>query len=183
MSENITSFGLKKKAFLAAFRENGNVRLACLAADVGRSTHYRWLDSDMAYREAFDLAKEDAADILEAEAKRRAVDGVEEPVGFYRGQPGGVVRKYSDTLLIFLLKGLRPEVYRERMEVRGFLGKIDLNMLSNEMIERIASGENPVVVIASAAERGVLLLEQKTKAQEAEVLEAEIIEEGADLDL
>ena len=26
----------------------------------------------------------------------------------------GVVRKYSDTLLIFLLKGQRPEKYRDR---------------------------------------------------------------------
>ena len=93
MSENIISGGLKKKAFLAAFRELGNVRLACEAADVGRSSHYRWLDQDPEYREAFDLAKEDAADILEAEAKRRAVEGVEEPAGWYKGQAGGVVRK------------------------------------------------------------------------------------------
>ena len=153
------------------------MRLACEAAEVGRSSHYRWLD-DPEYREAFDLAKEDAADILEAEAKRRAVEGVEEPAGWYKGEAGGVVRKYSDTLLIFLLKGLRPEVYRERMEVRGFLGKIDLNMLSNEMIERIANGENIMAVLADGAERGVLLLKQATKVQEAE-----IIEESADLDL
>ena len=68
-------YGLKKKAFLAAFRETRNVRAACDAAEVGRSSHYRWLETDAAYEEAFDLAKEDAADILEAEATRRAVDG------------------------------------------------------------------------------------------------------------
>lgn len=177
MSENITAFGLKKKAFLAAFRETGNVRLACLAAEVGRSTIYRWLE-EPEYREAFDLAKEDAADILEAEAKRRAVEGVEEPVGWYKGEAGGVVRKYSDSLMIFLLKGLRPDVYRERIQVQGFLANLDLNKLSNEVIDRIAEGENPAAVIASAAERGVLLIKK-----EAEVLEAEIIDEGADLDL
>ena len=32
-----------------------------------------------------------------------------------------MVRKYSDVLLIFLLKGLRPERYRERVEVKGSL--------------------------------------------------------------
>lgn len=178
MSNNIIPFGLKKKAFLAAFRETGNVRQACDAADVARSSHYRWLDQDPEYREAFDLAREDAADILEAEAKRRAVDGVEELTGWYKGEAGGVVRKYSDTLLIFLLKGLRPEVYRERMEVRGFLGKIDFNTLSNEVIERIANGENIMAVLASAAERGVLLLEQETS-----VLAAEIIGRAEDVDL
>ncbi len=62
--------------------------------------------------------------------------------------------------------------------MRGCLGKIDFNTLSNEVIERIANGENMMAVLASAAERGVLLLEQETR-----VREAEIIEEGADLDL
>lgn len=178
MSNNIIPFGLKKKAFLAAFREFGNVRLACEAAAVGRSSHYRWLDQDPDYAEEFEQAKADAVDVLEAEARRRAVDGVEELVGWYKGQAGGKIRRYSDTLLIFLLKGLRPEVYRERMEVRGFLGKIDFNTLSNEVIERIANGENMMAVLSDGAERGVLLLKQATKVQEAE-----IIEEGADLDL
>ncbi len=36
-----------------------------------------------------ELAKEDAADTLEAEACRRAVEGVEKPVGWYKGKPGG----------------------------------------------------------------------------------------------
>ena len=95
-----------QRAFLAAFRETGNVCLACKAAGVGRSSHYRWLEDDCEYRAAFDLAKEDATDVLEAEAHRRAVEGWEEPVGWYKGRAGGTVRKYSDVLLIFLLKGL-----------------------------------------------------------------------------
>ncbi len=35
-------------------------------------------------------------------------------MGSYRGEPGGMVTRYSDTLMIFLLKSLRPEVYSER---------------------------------------------------------------------
>jgi hypothetical protein len=65
------------------------------------------------------MAKEMAADRLEEEAWRRAVDGVDEPVGFYRGKPSAWVKRYSDTLLIFLLKALRPEKYRERYEHSG----------------------------------------------------------------
>ena len=156
MSENITAHGLKKKAFLAAFRETGNVRLACEAAEVGRSTHYGWLGADPSYQEAFDLAKEDAADILEAEATRRAVEGVKKLTGWYKGKPGGYVREFSDTLLIFLLKGLRPEVYRERVEVRGLLGKLDLNLLPNHLVARIAAGEHVEAVLASgASEAGI----------------------------
>ena len=139
---------LKKRGFLAAFRETGNVRLACEAAEVGRSSHYRWLDEDPEYREGFGLAKEDAADILEAEAKRRAVEGVEEPTGWYKGVPGGYVRRYSDVLLIFLLKGLRPEVYRERMEVSGALARIDFNAMTDSQLARIEQGEHPYAVLA-----------------------------------
>ena len=83
----------KKRAFLAAYRETGNVRLACTAAQIGRSSHYRWLD-DSDYAEQFEQAKKDAVDVLEAEARRRAVEGWEEPVGWYKGQAGGTVRRY-----------------------------------------------------------------------------------------
>ena len=44
------------------------MRLACEVAKVGRSSQYRRLERDSEYRDAFELAKEDAADILEAEA-------------------------------------------------------------------------------------------------------------------
>jgi hypothetical protein len=53
---------------------------ACEATKVGRSSHYRWLKRDAEYREAFAVAKEEVADLLEAEAFRRAVEGVEKPV-------------------------------------------------------------------------------------------------------
>ena len=39
-----------KRAFLAAFRETGNVRLACEVGGVGRSSHYRWPEKDPEYR-------------------------------------------------------------------------------------------------------------------------------------
>jgi hypothetical protein len=38
---------------------------------------------------------------------------------FYQGIQTATVRKYSDTLLIFLLKGRKPERYRERVEHSG----------------------------------------------------------------
>lgn len=50
--------------------------------------------------------------MLEQEAYRRAVEGVEEPV-YQGGELVGTVRRYSDKLLEFLLRGRRPQVYRE----------------------------------------------------------------------
>ena len=55
------------------------------------------------------------ADMLEDEAVRRAKDGVERPV-YQGGKLVGHVQEYSDTLLIFLLKGARPEKYRDRVQ-------------------------------------------------------------------
>lgn len=142
----------KQRAFLSAFRESGNVRLACEVAGVARSSHYRWLRDEPAYQEAYGVDLENAADILEAEAYRRAVEGVEEPVGWYRGEAGGTVRKFSDSLTMFLLKGLRPERYGNRPELRAAkaLENLDLTQLPDPLLERIANGEHPLAVLASA---------------------------------
>ena len=86
--------------------------------------------------------------MLEAEAHRRAVEGVEEPVGWYKGVAGGTVRRYSDALLIFTLKGLLPDRYRERKDVRSVLARLDVSQLSDELVARLAAGENPISVLA-----------------------------------
>jgi hypothetical protein len=148
MSGQVTPFGAKKGAFLAAYRETGNIRLACIAAQISRSSHYRWLEQSLDYAEDFEQAKKDAVDVLEAEARRRAVEGWEEPVGWYKGQAGGTVRRYSDTLLIFLLKGAAPRKYRERMEVSGALKGLDFSAMTDEQLSRISKGEHPYVVLA-----------------------------------
>jgi len=145
----------RQRAFLSAYRETCNVVRACEVSRVGRSSHYRWLAEDPDYREAFDLAKEQASDKLESEAIRRAFEGVETPVGWYKGVPGAFVRRYSDTLLIFLLKGAMPEKYSEKMEVRGLLKNINLELLPDEPLARIAAGEDPYAVLAGMAQEAV----------------------------
>jgi hypothetical protein len=91
---------------------------ACRAAKVCVKTVYNWRHADpgdASFLEAFKQAKILAGETLEAEAIRRAHDGVDEPV-YQGGRLVGWKRVYSDTLLIFLLKGLMPEKYRERWE-------------------------------------------------------------------
>ena len=65
---------------------------------------------------------------------------------------GGTVTEYSDILNIFLLKGLRPEKYQERlgMEVKDTLAHIDLSQLPDHLLARIAAGEHPLAVLASS---------------------------------
>ena len=105
----------KKEAFIAAYAKCGNLSRAAEIAGCHRNQHYRWLE-EPGYREAFDEAHEMACDALEDEARRRAYIGVDEPV-YQGGKLVGKVKKFSDTLLIFLMKGNRPEKYRDNVKV------------------------------------------------------------------
>jgi len=110
----------KRESFLAAYALCGNITHAAQAADCHRNSHYQWLekDEDGSYAAAFDSAQEGAIERLESEARRRAERGVAEPV-YYKGEVVGTVQKYSDVLLIFLLKSMRPGRYRDRVEHTG----------------------------------------------------------------
>ena len=143
--ENFTD---AQRAFLECYREMGVIRRACKVAKVGRSSHYEWMEANPEYRRAFEDAQEDAADSLEVEVYRRAVKGVKKPVGWYKGVAGGYVRERSDLLLMFALKALRPEKFRERVDVRGVLAHLDVSLLPDELVARLAAGENPITVLA-----------------------------------
>lgn len=114
---------LAQKKFLLAFIECGRVSEAAALARVGKRNHWDWLD-DPEYKAAFDRARNKAADLFEDELVKRAVSGDEENV-VYQGkickdevsdQPLKIKRK-SDVLLMFLLKSLRPEKYRDNAKV------------------------------------------------------------------
>lgn len=112
------------RAFLSVLSDTGIVRTACEAAKIARSAAYEAREKDGIFAQAWDDAREMAADLLVEEARRRAYIGDLEPVGFHKGVPGAYVRRYSDTLLIFLIKGARPNEYRDNVkaEIEGNLG-------------------------------------------------------------
>lgn len=118
-----TSVRCKKKAFLAAYARCGNITAAAKAAKCHRNSHYMWMEEKEDENEGehyptlFEEASDTAVERMEAEADRRALEGYDEPV-FYEGEQCGTKRRYSDVLLIFRLKALRPEKYRDRSEVR-----------------------------------------------------------------
>lgn len=131
----------KQHAFLAAYARSGNVTAACEASDTGRRSHYDWL-AEPEYKAAFETAREEAIERLEAEARRRAEIGHAEPVIWHgelmfapardkqtgevlRNDDGAIlmtdepltIRKPSDVLLMFLLKSLRPDKYRDNVKL------------------------------------------------------------------
>jgi hypothetical protein len=129
-----------QRAFLEHLRLTANVTRSALVARIDRGKVYDRRREDADFAAAWDDAKEQAADLLEEEAHRRAYHGVDEPV-IHQGElmgawvndqgqvvateaPGArkiplTVKKYSDTLMIFLLKGARPEKYRENLKLTG----------------------------------------------------------------
>jgi len=103
----------KRKVFLGVLAKTGRVAEAARAVgytDTATLQHHRRNDEEFA--EAWEFALESAAHVLEEEAIRRAYDGVLEPI-FYKGEVAGYKTNHSDTLLMFLLRGLKPGVYRE----------------------------------------------------------------------
>lgn len=71
--------------FLQALASGCTVSEAAKHAGVSTSVVYSRKQNDDDFRAAYEQAMEDSADVLEAEARRRAIDGVEEPV-VYQGQ-------------------------------------------------------------------------------------------------
>ncbi len=81
----------KARQFLDALAAGMSVTAACAAVGIGRRTAYDWRDADEAFADDWDDACEASIDLLEDEARRRAM-------------------QVSDVLLIFLLKARRPAI-------------------------------------------------------------------------
>tara|TARA_R110000764_G_scaffold147568_1_gene235491 strand:- start:1487 stop:2026 length:540 start_codon:yes stop_codon:yes gene_type:complete len=131
-----------KNGFLKALEEGASVSRACRDLGVSRSAIYLWRRTDQKFTDEWLAAEDAGTDRMEDELWRRAVEGVEKPTGFYQGEPGAFVREYSDTLLIFGLKGRRPEKYadRSRVTMNGNIDhshKYDLSKLDDKTLDKL----------------------------------------------
>jgi hypothetical protein len=118
----------KKRLFLRAFARRGVVLDGLSAARVSRSLIVEWRKQEW-FDVLYQAAVDEAADRIEAEAYRRAVEGYDEPV-VWQGMLSTVVdgetgeekpltiRKYSDALMQTMLKGARPDRYRDNHHVQ-----------------------------------------------------------------
>ena len=110
----------RQRRFLEHLAETGNVSRSVKLVGTSATRVYALRHNDPAFRQAWDEAEEVAGGRLEAEAWRRAVDGFDEPVvsagKLVRDENDNPVmlRRYSDTLLIALLKAHRPQKFDRR---------------------------------------------------------------------
>lgn len=123
--------------FLEELAVRGHVADSCKAAGIKQITMYKHAEVDKEFAAAKERAHAQGMLCLEDEAKRRAVDGYDEPV-FYKGEQVAVVRKYSDPLLTLLLQG-RDARYRRKQEITGAEGGALVMMLSTMNDEELAA--------------------------------------------
>lgn len=130
-----------KNDFLNYYIQCGTISKAAKKAGISRQTHYDWLKNDKKgiYHRAFEMADKMAADLLEEEAFRRAVEG-DTQVVYYKGQEVGRKRVYSDQLLAILLKGKKPQ-YRENVEINNNVN-VDLSDAVAAAQARVKKGLN-----------------------------------------
>lgn len=106
---------VKLVCFIRELSRHGNVSKALTAAHAARSWIYWRRETDVEFADAFERARRCGLEVLKDEAHRRAYEGVLEPLT-YQGEVFDHVRKYSDVLLMFLIKQADP-TYRDRVNV------------------------------------------------------------------
>ena len=116
----MTAAAVWRGVFIERLKATGNITLAASGAGVARQHAYWTRNRSKAFRCSWEEALEQAVDLLEGEARRRAT-GINRDV-WYAGEVVGTERAYSDTLLIFLLKAHRPAKFRDNVKVEHSAG-------------------------------------------------------------
>jgi len=86
----------KKRLLESLERSLGVVTTACKQAQIGRTTHYRWLSEDKAYRQAVNDLKSVALDFAESKLHGSIADGNVTAIIFYlktQGKARGYVER------------------------------------------------------------------------------------------
>lgn len=118
-----------QEKFLEILSKTANIRAACKVVGIDRNMVYYWQEHDAEFSMRFNIANQEANDLLLAAAWERGVKGTEKPVVSMGKQVfveehvhGKVVKKplmervYSDNLLALLMKARMPE-FRDKQQV------------------------------------------------------------------
>ena len=121
-----------KKAMLEALKKTfGRVSMAAEMVGINRCTHYKWLEQDAEYKEAFEEINEAAIDFVESKLFEK-INGVK-LVGRGADEDGEPIvydQPPSDTAIIFYLKTKgKKRGYVEKQEIEhsgsGITAKIE----------------------------------------------------------
>lgn len=162
----------KKLLMLAALAETGNKTISARVAGIVKKTHYNWMggkgtaEDDITteqkiYRAAVEEADESGADVLEWLLRLMSF-----------GKAKG-----NHVAAFFLLKGLRPQIYRERFEHMGPAGgALPAVGVAVQIVQQLGTPERIQEIINVAKKSGLLELMKPRIAQitaEIKALEVE----------
>jgi hypothetical protein len=126
-----------KSVYLETARHCANVTISARVAGVSRETVRKTRNEDAEFAAAEKDAMDEGVDLVEASAFKSAVYGDMETV-YHQGIPCGEVLKYSDAMRALLLKGRKPEVYRDKLEHAGNVAHTHLTLAEMEAREKQA---------------------------------------------
>ena len=105
--------------FLAELCRHGLIHTAARAVGTTPRQVSKYREGNETFEEYVQQALEESNDILELEARRRAVDGIEKGV-YYRGERVDTEIVYSDSLLVKLLEAKRKQEFSSRIQVEAY---------------------------------------------------------------
>lgn len=132
------------KAALIAYAQFGIQKLAAVAAGVSAAQIQRYRRNHPSFRRAWLKARSLAADTMEAVAYDRAMYGTPTEV-YYKGELVGYKHIPSDLLMMFMLKGLRPSKYKERVETEHRGDALGLKALA-KLVDRMDGDRDQMLV-------------------------------------
>jgi hypothetical protein len=133
-----------QEEFLAGLARGLTVKAA--AEQAGKPHPKRFYElrlKDAEFAAAWDEALEQGTQQLEEELRRRAIEGWDETLREYRNGElvrETVTRRYSPSLLIFMLKARRPDVYRDNVQVTA---SGEVTFVLDSLLERARTLEAP----------------------------------------
>lgn len=116
---------VKKDMFIAALKRLHNVSVVCEMLNIGRATVYEWKKDDKYFSDRWDEAIQFSKEALETATYLKAM----------RGNNHAAI-----TASIFLLKGMYPEKYADRVDVTQRF-TIDWSKVPDHILERFNNDE------------------------------------------
>ena|SRR3990172_9380421 len=128
--------------FFGLLAQAHSVKYACKMIGVNRDSVYDRRRNDPIFAIRWEEAEKEGLETLRDELRRRAVDGVENPV-YYQGTRVGSTKYWSDNLLMFEMKRRDPE-YREggvNVNIKGKVDEVVFTRREDERKESPAAGD------------------------------------------
>ncbi len=136
----------KMLVVIAEFRDGPeesrfSMRHSYTTASISRITLINWRGEHKLFDSIMESIQEEMVDTMRAEAYRRSVVGVDEPLVHQGLKTGETVKKYSDSLLQFTLMGYDAK-FRAKDVNMNVSGRLDSNVNIEGLRDRLAQRLN-----------------------------------------